>query len=567
MSKIFVHVKKKQKYRTENYQEILKKLNPIPGGRNKLVESNSIIFGISAYNPAILFDDKALALGRFKDIPEEAYRFGNPAPDGVAAFIRYDQNNNLEILTNKTASRTIWYYFDDKEFIASTSQRAIINILGNYQHNDLATSWLISSGNLGPGISWDKRIKHLDYSSSIFLNFQEWSSKLRRNEDFGLNNHGSGSEKKLRDILTKSFEDIQLSETKNVLTLSGGYDSRYVSEMLRMNGVEFDVMTWGIPASLKEKDTDGYIAKAIAEKKGYKFHFYNVAWKEQTNFEEFVKNFVSAGEARIDHLANYMDNFAMWKDVAEKGFDVVIRSDEVFGWIPVADEKNVRMLMEMSYLGDFNNFENTDFYGMEKIKIPEQYLRRDEESLSTWRDRLFNIYRQTFVQAALHDLYYPFVEMVNPLFSNEIVDYVRTFNDNERTNKKLYVKAIDDYVNFLPVASRSSYPTRENVLRSKGAVSYFRNTLSNSDAKKYISEELLTKVLSNLSEEEGKVKRNSSSVVAFLSDNLPPFIKNYIRRNFRSFNLDHNLVAFRIALVISWAKIIEDDLLEIKRTD
>src|SRR5690606_40276122 len=68
----------------------------------------------------------------------------------------------------------------------------------------------------------------------------------------------------------------------------------------------------------------------------------------------------------------------------------------------------------------------------------EEYLKRADETLYSWRDRLFNIQRQTFVQAALHDLFYPYVEMVNPLFSNEIVNYTRELNDKERTGKNFY---------------------------------------------------------------------------------------------------------------------------------
>lgn len=560
MCKVFIHISKNKRVRTLNYEHILQKLNPT-NVSNKLIKKDRLVVGVSAFNKGVKFTENYLALGAFFEFNISNTYFGASIPDGVEAMIRYNEKGDCEVLTNKLASRTLWYYFDEKELIVSTSQRAIINILGNYEYNELAASWLISAGNTGPGLSWDKRIKHIDYSEVVNLDFESWNLKTRKVHDVIISNEYNTNALDFEKILTDSLSKITLPETKNIITLSGGYDSRFVMEMIKKNGIHIDAMTWGNQSSLLDKDTDGYIAQEVAKRRKVNFFFFDTAWNENDSFDEFMVKFITAGEARIDHLSNYMDNFRMWDQISENGYELVVRSDEVFGWVPVADERNVRLLLEMCYINDYDNFKSLKEYGMPSFEIPERYLKGEDETLYSWRDRLFNIYRQTFVQAALHDLFYPYVEMVNPLFSDSVINAARKLNDKERTSKALYIKAISKYVDYMPTASRSSYPSRENALKSKWAVDYLNDRLNEPAAFSVASDEFLRYVKSNLKVNEYLSNKNTSKLRTMVAGILPGSLKNLLRKNYRKFDLDYNLVAFRIAMIMKWNEIINNDLL------
>ena len=70
-------------------------------------------------------------------------------PDGTYALFRSDRDT-LELVSDVVASRTIWYVQTEKLFATSSSQRAIVFFLRNFEENRNAYLWTLSSGTLGP---------------------------------------------------------------------------------------------------------------------------------------------------------------------------------------------------------------------------------------------------------------------------------------------------------------------------------------------------------------------------------------------------------------------------------
>src|SRR5690606_18909468 len=81
-------------------------------------------------------------------------------PDGCFALLRAD-DEHVELAADASASRTIWYAMTNDLFAASTSQRAVVSVLGDFHPNLDAAAWLLSSGSLGPGRGWDSRIERV----------------------------------------------------------------------------------------------------------------------------------------------------------------------------------------------------------------------------------------------------------------------------------------------------------------------------------------------------------------------------------------------------------------------
>src|SRR5699024_7391736 len=127
------------------------------------------------------------------------------------------------------ATRTIWYYSDDNYFIASTSQRMIITFLGNFKPNVDVVPWMMSTGTIGPYISWDTRIQCLLPNQKLSFNKQNNKIELNR-EQFEYNIIYKSKEKAKKDLknaIDISFKEINI-DNNYFLTLSGGYDSRAI---------------------------------------------------------------------------------------------------------------------------------------------------------------------------------------------------------------------------------------------------------------------------------------------------------------------------------------------------
>jgi len=78
------------------------------------------------------------------------------------------------------ASRTIWYVQTDDVFMASTSQRAIVYFLHEFQPDKTAFLWMLSSGTLGPDASWDSRVKRLGPNARLILDRSMWRLRVER---------------------------------------------------------------------------------------------------------------------------------------------------------------------------------------------------------------------------------------------------------------------------------------------------------------------------------------------------------------------------------------------------
>src|SRR5271157_4440890 len=118
-----------------------------------------------------------VCLGGVFGEPGKWWRIGSDVPDGTYAMARYDEAS-VELLSDVIATRTIWYAVDDEVFLASTSQRALVALLGDLELNDQAASWLLSSGTLGPESSWDTRLGRLPGCSRLTFDRASWRARV-----------------------------------------------------------------------------------------------------------------------------------------------------------------------------------------------------------------------------------------------------------------------------------------------------------------------------------------------------------------------------------------------------
>ena len=94
---------------------------------------------------AALMQGASIAVGTLLEPVGDWHVPRAPLPDGSFALLRAD-DAHVELVSDSVGSRTLWYALTDRELIASTSQRAIVALLGSFQPNREVLSWMLSAG-------------------------------------------------------------------------------------------------------------------------------------------------------------------------------------------------------------------------------------------------------------------------------------------------------------------------------------------------------------------------------------------------------------------------------------
>ncbi len=254
----------------------------------------------------------SMVSGAFSDLNSNWWNMEAELPENFTFLLR-SNSNKVSVFSDTLASRTIWYYCDENELVVSTSQFMIISVLSDFQCNDQAISWMISTGTTGPGISWDIRIQamppngHFQYDKlngthNMSCELFEFSDKLESDD-----NLSTELNEKLDDI----FRRANFS-ARSFLTLSGGMDSRVVASLTSKYHKNKDIrsFTWGLESKKSLKKGDVYLAKQVATNLNIQNTFLDIHTDRcSLNFEDFLSLYISLSEARVDHYTGYLDGF------------------------------------------------------------------------------------------------------------------------------------------------------------------------------------------------------------------------------------------------------------------
>jgi len=536
----------------------------------KIVISENIAYGVMNPASSTSVSGTSILLGQlFEENTEWADPFKGPL-DGSYALFRHGKEQ-FEIVSDPAGSRTIWYFLDKDVFIASTSQRAITMFIGNFQFNEKVIPWMLSTGSLGPSLSWDKRIERVPPDSSIILNKKEWSLTKKENPiEFTLREDSDDQhEQLLRESLVSTFESLHLDFSSWVLPLSGGYDSRSMLCLFRDTGKNIEhlrTITWGLEASLHTKGTDAYVARELANTISVSHKYFHTDLPEGS-IEKIVNRFILLGEGRIDHLSGYMDGFEIWKTLFKEGIQGIIRGDEGFGWGKVSSPLVVRYSTGCALCSDFSNLKNYQDFGLVTQEMPPNLIQREGETLAQWRDRLYHEFRLPTILSSLSDLKLPYVEVINPLLSRKILQQVRQGPDHLRTEKILFKKIVTSLSPEVDIAASGAIESPVNILMQKQFVNLLKQELSSKNAMSIFPDDFLDYVSEGIRtrEQEKTTGIGLFSLKEFLKRILPRYIKNIIRDNISLPIVNPNILAFRVFLTSRMNAILNDDSTRLSR--
>lgn len=520
-------------------------------------------FGIMNPTSTILIHDNSVLLGKIIGEDEMWYEPNTDFPEGTYALFR-DGEGLCELVTDPVATRTIWYYMDEDVFVASTSQRAIILYIGAFEFDERVIEWMLSTGSLGPVLSWDRRLKRVPPDTSIILDKSNWTLKVNQKSVKFSETKVSDTdhEKGLRDVLDETFESIKFDYNDWILPLSGGYDSRGILCFLKLKNKADGIktITWGLKNSLDNKTNDAYVASQLAKKLNVPHrYFYNDIAKEPA--ELIINRFLINGEGRVDHLGGYMDGFQIWKHLFESNIQGIIRGDEGFGWTEVLSPLDVRKCVGFTICSDYSNLKDFLPHNSHSQEIPALLQRQDGETFSSWRDRLYQTDRISTILSALSDLKLSYVEIVNPLLTRKIVYQVRRLPDHLRTLKVLYKKIVISISPDVPYATVGANADNSEVLRLRQIVDILKSEISSDAALELFSAGFIKNVLNNLKViEEANLKNESStSLKSLLKKLLPSRFKNILKTKVLSApELDYNIIAFRMYIIMRMRKLLAE---------
>ena len=495
--------------------------------------------------------DGSVAIGHLlgdKGQRENSLSHGHP--DGSYALFR-DSGDRLEVISDPAGSRTIWYYRDEETFIASTSQRAIIGLAGGFQFNEQVIPWVLSTGSLGPSLSWDRRIEMLPPDSSVVLDKKDWSVSIKTTPiDFTpLDQSEEQHERMLREALEETNAALNLDLTKWVLALSGGYDSRSILYMLRDADGDIDplrTVTWGLASRRTREGNDAAVAKELAGILGVSNEYYPTDLTSEP-IDLVLDRFVRLGEGRIDHLSAYMDGFAMWKSLFEDGIEGLIRGDEGLGWgmprIPMA--ATVRIGVGCALCSDFRNLKPYRD-GLAAQELPSSLLKEEGETLPAWRDRLYHQFRLPTIISALGDLRLAYMEQAAPLLSRKILRAVRQLPDALRTNKVLFKRIVGTMSPKIEFASSGAIASRQRILRDERIVDLLKEELSSEHLKQVVPAGLLGGIVDGM--ETGRLRTSRWDAYS-----------RRLKTRLLGGEVDYNVLAFRVFIISRMNTILNQD--------
>jgi hypothetical protein len=535
------------------------------------------VYAVTRAGDAVHAEGRSLLLGRLYEDAASAWRMpGTPFPDGSYALFRASDDPvaepaeapKVEVVTDPAGSRTIWYAMDDETFVASTSQRAIVMFLGSFEFNPGVVPWMLSTGSLGPELSWDRRIQRLQPDASVILETQSWTLKdgPRTRITFSpVEAPAQEHEQAIREALETTVRRLaDLPWSQWVLPLSGGYDSRGILCLIRrqLGDVrDLRTLTWGLASSIHERGNDAMIARQLAEAMGVHHDYVHTDLSEEPA-ERIMNRFVACAEGRTDHFAGYADGLEIWRRLHDEGVQGIIRGDEGFGWVEVTSELGTRLSVEGAVCSDFTNLKDVpQLLGLPPHELPAFLQREEGETLEAWRDRLYHAYRIPTVLAALSDVKLAYVEQITPLVSRCILQAVRRLPDALRTEKGLYKRVVSAIGPDVPYATKGANADPRDILEGQAVADAIRAELADSGARDVLGKEIVSRALAGITVGTPGQSRTSRMrrLKGAIAQRLPRFAKDMMRATVVKPSVGGNTLAFRAYIIARMRRMLADD--------
>ena len=538
-------------------QAVCKTLEPdnIVPPEPRVAVHGTCAYGVMNPSPLMREGNGSVAVGQMLGGERQLERaLSSGEPDGSFALFR-NSGDRLEVMSDPAASRTIWYYKDEEKFVASTSQRAIVLFIGSFEFDERVIPWMLSTGGIGPYLSWDRRLEMMRADSCVTLHKGDWSlSATSAPIEFVPSMQPEREhERALREALASAFDAFDVDLSQWVLPLSGGYDTRAILCMLRDSRKDIDqlrTVTWGLASSQGVEGNDATVAKALADAVGVPHQYYPTDMTDEPA-EKVIDRFVLMGEGRTDHLSAHMDGFAVWKALFEAGVHGEIRGDEGIGWTKqfISTDYLLRRSIEFPLCSDYRNLRDYKDYGFVDQVWPQSIdkrVRNENETNPGWHDRLYHTLKIPTTIAAWSDLKLAYTEVACPLLSRNLLRVVRRLPDVLRTNKKLFKKIVVSMSPNVEIATGSAIAPSQRILREERIAAVVKEELARERAGAVLPAQFLARVSEGMEAGPWKESRLQS-------------YSSLVKKVFWGREVDPNILDFRVFLISRMNAVLSED--------
>jgi hypothetical protein len=490
---------------------------------------SSVVFGPSS---AVHVHGTSIAVGALLSTAGEWYRPGAMIPEGSYALLRVDADR-VELVADEAGSRTIWYAMLEDKLIASTSQRAIVALLGSFELNRRVLPWVLSSGTLGGAGAWDARLAQLGRGERLTLDRASWTLVRTRptiefEPDRSLDARGHVA--RLAEIVERICGAWRFDAAKWALPLSGGTDSRGLLSLLH-DRPGLQTITWGTAEARYEEGNDAQIAEELAGALGVANRFFPTDFSAEPR-ERLVQRFLAAGEGRVAQISGYLDGFKIWKTLYEDGVEGIIRGDEAFGSMYIRDEYGARYTANLTLLTDYFAPNEIGPFELPEQPLPPEFAQRATETLDTWRDRLYQEFRVPNLLAALTDLKTAYVEVANPLLTRAVLECARRLSDDLRTGKRAWREIVRARGPAIPYARTAAVLSLKDFVSDTSMLQLMLAEMESANAAEVFSPALRQTVAASIKEflRGGRPERKRISARAWFMRSLPHRVRLAVRR-------------------------------------
>jgi asparagine synthetase B (glutamine-hydrolysing) len=457
-------------------------------------ESDGLVVTVTNPQPSVLQKDDCVCLGRFFEPPGRWHTPGTPPPDGSYAVCRSDPRF-VELVTDAVASRTLWYSLTERFFLASTSQRAVVALLGDFDLNAEAVSWMVTAGHLGPWLSWDRRMKRTPSSSRVVLDREKWHLEVRTDEMAILPDTGdeAGHIGRLRDAILDSCANLDVPLSNWLLPLSGGMDSRSILLGLVKAGKRPRCVTWGLRSSLDDPANDAVVARRVAESVGVEHTYYETDFSTEP-VRDVLGRFLAVSEGQTVDFGGYTDGLAVWKTFFDSGVEGVIRGDgaSLGYYSDYVSERQIRLRGRQLYVSDYPPAHAVHRLGLHPQSRPEALKLRPGESPLAYSGRLYEQFGFPSWLSSLNDIKSAYVEVVNPLLSRRVVSVAHSLPAPLREHRKSLEAVLESIGPRIPFAKHGALAPASQYLNTPEFRVELRRGLSAPAAEAVFSEGALT---------------------------------------------------------------------------
>jgi hypothetical protein len=487
------------------------------------------------------------------------------APNGSFALLRHD-GRHVELVTDLYASRTVWYTHSDDLFLASTSQRALVALLGSFEPEPEAVTWMIASGSLGPELSWDRRLRRVPTGTRLCLDRLTW--ELTSTSE-GIHYEAADLPEaqhleRLLDGILDVCRDLDLSSSPAVLTLSGGYDSRSLLFGLAHAGKPPDCITWGLSSSLDDPLNDAALARTLAGSYGRSFTYFATDPTGEP-MHDILTRLLKAGEGRSEDLGGYTDGLELWHKLFTSGVGAVIRGDAPgWGYAPLVNDFVTRSLENrLTLLDDYPDGHLVRCLDLVPQRVNEHLYRQEDESLAAYDDRLLTEFFTPTFRAALTDIKCAYVEVVFPLLGRQVVDVVAQLPENLRYCRNGFKYLVAELAPDVPFAQHPADAVSDQYLQWPQTLDEMLTELSSQGARNVLSPSALDLLVGELerppSVETAKVRLRNR-----LKASVPERVIRRIRPTPR-WHLHARQVALRAYVVSRMGALLTEDAATLRR--